>query len=690
MTNPYGPAPITAMPKPPDPELDKIFCTERYQQQENCGIRSWELGTMNHALPSSGDPQDPSFCELEVREETWCTAFSELRWFDLVPSDAYREHWTVDDDELWAELRVVIELANRIFWNHLSSSEWFQALLHGPLTKMPGERLNKDFSEHIWKMETNVFDEDDNWGEEIKALWDELQVLGFSVVWTFFDPEDPEHYGTLPEDPSPFAYTSLNKMRSKEGGKITHLASCHLSVGLVRRLLVNPTTRLDPTIFEPGLNMAEKHNARVHLAKAHAVNLLLGVHKFSDEMFDEVKKIEPFYRDERVTELGFSSDLALWGGVLSISYPTTVHEDDGPDAKPRHQQDPVIVTWRPLPIFWAASLQNELYWEGPWARYGSSSIYPDDFMATDVRYSKNASHNRVYHARMENAHEFFGEGLQGSYERTIDCMRHRQSQWRFMRPWYDREYRIWQSTPYSLINLRTAVEKFTKAAAQKDIDLETESPLYIFIVLEQMMIAAAPWLPRPVEYRAAKERLALRNRWKASATAQQIMRPEDRFFFINDFGPCQEKAEFVGGTTPILFASRGIHITGLPEAADQARRILLDYLNPEQMYLIEPGRRWPVPKALYVAMRAQLRSLLQQAWGPEGNNTWLDFTFTFPDYNASDFVILPSRQDAADNGRFHAIQHESAPAPAFPPEVYQPSPEPAQSDFLRGSALPST
>ncbi|KAK3319608.1 hypothetical protein B0T19DRAFT_467213 [Cercophora scortea] len=737
LRGPYD-ARIAGIAKPPDPELDRIFCTERYQQQVNCGIRSWELGIMNQALPGLGDPQDPGFLSIEVHPETWCTAFDKLRWFDLVPSDLYHKHWTVDDNDLWGELRVVIELTNRILWNHLASSEWFQALLHGPRTKMPGERLAENFSEHIWKMETSVFREDGGWDEEIGKLWDELQVIGQSIVWTFFDPDDPERYGSYKTESS-YAYAKLNKMTEKSEGdtdnaRVTYFASCHLNVGLVGRLLVNPVTNPDGTLSEPDLNRAERYNARVHLAKAmlhelmHAVDQLLSVQKFTDEIFKEVIKKEPFFEDERVAELGYSSEQALWGGVLLClpnwgkdqgkhggpylletlrwpddarfyGYPSTVREEDGPDATPRHQPDPLITKRRPLPTFWAASLQNELYWQGPWARYGSSSIYPDDFMATNVRYSQYNEHNRFYHARMENDREFFGEGLKGSYERTIDYMRHRQSIWRVLRPWYDQEYRRWQSTPYSLINLRAAVEKFTQAVAHKDLlsaddaiadlqrgirnalgakwltidDLETESPLYIFVVLEGLMIAAAPWMPNAID-RLAETRPPLPNRWKASASARLIVPREHRFFFVDDFKAFKAPTLLVGGYNPLSLGSKNLNINESLSHDDavKAREILI---HQASKYMVEPASRWPLPRELYNALARQINSLKRQVWGPEANNTWLDFTFTFPDYNAADFARME-----APRGKWTDIAVETT-APTAPPEVYRPSPEPAQSDL---------
>jgi len=127
---------LEAAPKPAPEKLDAVFQGERYQQRLLCGLRTWEVGSFNKWLPYGflggheaqgprGEAQNALFdtYSVQVNETAWHPVFHKSRWYDLktrikdkvpnasVADDAY---WSVDVPELWAELSVVLEMANRI------------------------------------------------------------------------------------------------------------------------------------------------------------------------------------------------------------------------------------------------------------------------------------------------------------------------------------------------------------------------------------------------------------------------------------------------------------------------------------------------------------------------------------------------------------------------------------------------
>lgn len=54
--------------------------------------------------------------ELKVDEDSWLPFFKKDRWFSTAADDSVLtgKFWSVDDPVVWKELRVVLELANRL------------------------------------------------------------------------------------------------------------------------------------------------------------------------------------------------------------------------------------------------------------------------------------------------------------------------------------------------------------------------------------------------------------------------------------------------------------------------------------------------------------------------------------------------------------------------------------------------
>jgi len=107
------------IPRPPDPDLDRLFTGERFQQN-GMGIATWEVPCMQQALPRPDGPN------LPVNESAWPSFFERERWLNLTTSPAHPTLRSViiDSPAVWAELRQCIELATRLL-SLVSETDWY-------------------------------------------------------------------------------------------------------------------------------------------------------------------------------------------------------------------------------------------------------------------------------------------------------------------------------------------------------------------------------------------------------------------------------------------------------------------------------------------------------------------------------------------------------------------------------------
>lgn len=132
------------IPAPNPLEADRLFTTERIQQQRFAGLRTWEASLLQDVKGYEGGNELVQGCmiskRLVVGEEAWYPVFRKNRWIDynvkvgesgvvcpreLGGKDAV---WSVDNEAVWGELRPCVELANRIL-RQAVRGPWYVALL---------------------------------------------------------------------------------------------------------------------------------------------------------------------------------------------------------------------------------------------------------------------------------------------------------------------------------------------------------------------------------------------------------------------------------------------------------------------------------------------------------------------------------------------------------------------------------
>ncbi len=148
------------LPTPSYSEADSLLYSERHQMELFAGLRTWEVALFNKTLhdgrPGGHQEADATSWEktkaeekdvaIKVDEASWHPIIRQDKWFDLavvvkdsvpdpIPTLGDADIWSVDTPALWEELRINLELANRIL-DRAALTPWYVARLTGRRWKL--------------------------------------------------------------------------------------------------------------------------------------------------------------------------------------------------------------------------------------------------------------------------------------------------------------------------------------------------------------------------------------------------------------------------------------------------------------------------------------------------------------------------------------------------------------------------
>ncbi|KAI0107132.1 hypothetical protein GGR51DRAFT_559466 [Nemania sp. FL0031] len=362
-------------------EKDKFFYEDGHFSGLVAGIKPWQLGPMMHCLEFSRDVIVPgghtfdAYLErathrevyerelITVNEDSWLPFFKKDRWYGTVASDQELgiNMWSVDDERIWKELRITIELANRML-NALIDErhEFLQTMLYGTLMywdqtkgKMPFNPpvpepepfakvlLSNKFSQSLWEMcrkdqpfplsHVPNFDED-AWRTRLTSLLEKLtwglgtipNAAGRTGGLTFLDMQDPT------------ILVNVDAIRSLIVDNLTLAERCSaqfsFTVTLLHELGMNHSACCVEQIFYLDLSPvmgAEKYMASgkidfVNISNFLTAHALGGSRTRSDRNIDGLNELhpedfttpEPFVDYGGSAELGYAFEKAIFGAVF--------------------------------------------------------------------------------------------------------------------------------------------------------------------------------------------------------------------------------------------------------------------------------------------------------------------------------------------------------------------------------------
>ncbi|KAK8119837.1 cytochrome b5-like Heme/Steroid binding domain-containing protein [Apiospora kogelbergensis] len=464
----------TPFPMPTLAELDRLFMGEQEQTLGLGGFKTWEFGPLNntlyggyfggHQMPRSMEDEvynEIAFDEgrLVIDESKWLPWFRRDNWWEnKIPDDIRklggRKYFSVDDDGIWNELRVCLELANRIM----------NTLIDERHPLMVAAVLN-DVDPNAPPEERRIrLDPEDSQKMSTEELRDQITRMGEDWIISSFLPDrwNISNGNTL------MGLWSLNNPQI--GSNEERVGVLGMAVYRLRALV------------EGALTPAEKCMVQFSYAKTICHESMHALFSWHTEYGQLLR--DPFINDEISREIGRSFENMIFGGHIHTA-PTSRHSRTaeswtegnmltllsepfpgrgslrygGKPADLPEMEDTNIV-----PVLWVSALLSEKFWETEVAKYGSRALKMPQYVKTTRRFKNGTTFNSPETLDVDTPLDTLRDRLRTT---TLD-FNNRHLKWIQLRPWYQEEGFKWFISPWGVDAWRSALSNFKVAHARQD------------------------------------------------------------------------------------------------------------------------------------------------------------------------------------------------------------------------------
>ncbi|KAG6363759.1 hypothetical protein INS49_008862 [Diaporthe citri] len=461
----------TGLPLPSDPELDRLFLDENYQQYDLSGYFTWQaliFDTLQQTQPM----------DMSVDETYWLPLFAKKRWYNLDRplTDGWRgtldsrlaanATFSVDEPVFWEKLSPAIELADRLM-RATVYHPFLDAILGVKATDYYPNNMQAEGLESPPVLAKN------NTPPRLsqQELLDTLERYAEKIVITFMSPT-----------------MSGNSLGSSLGITTSlpdpHLRGANNGVDFAL-LMLNPVFIW--RLLDPNESVSSKMQATFILAITMAHEMVHAIYRVRNMFVPaaEVLQDEPFYappgtRPEDsawISELGVSWEQSMIngsvverpidrdsiGGLFMLS--GDVPNNGVAQAYGRgidlasHENE----RWHAyaLPAFVAQAYGSDEFWQTHVVKYGLPALYFPKLFRTELDLY-DAGDPAI--CQLEYALKEFHPKLQEYAERANT----RQNQWSLLRPWIVDKGKEWHNSVYSQRWLRDRAVRFRVAHRQGD------------------------------------------------------------------------------------------------------------------------------------------------------------------------------------------------------------------------------
>lgn len=261
------------LPVPPSYDLDRMFLAERFQQITNDGFKAWQI-------PSLHEGTRPfSNITITVNPQKWHPIFQKHRWYDLKSPIHHTDRspsapcWSIDNPDVFAELGVCIEMANKMFAEAINT-KWMKGLLFDAEEVIRGTKLMK--CNQLTNKQAYQFGPRDNPDGPLRQEWrvrnyNETASLADRIIWTFYDGDDPDAFGFLSSKDDKFTTAFTNCVEDKDTGEF--FVAIRMNARILRALLLDLDGTERPS---ENLRTVEKHIARLQFAATVCMSPVFG------------------------------------------------------------------------------------------------------------------------------------------------------------------------------------------------------------------------------------------------------------------------------------------------------------------------------------------------------------------------------------------------------------------------------
>ncbi|KAI0543681.1 hypothetical protein F4679DRAFT_592465 [Xylaria curta] len=511
-------------------EKDRLFVAEHYLKYFLLSIPPWQLGPMTRVLQFSertfvpgghvsslyGEAHEHHLVyekeRIRVDEDSWFPFFKKERWFSSPGYEPY-DPWSVDDPEVWGELRIALELANRILNALIKDKHVFlQTLMFGRLLYWDEARyklfhdqppapspdttvlLSYDFYKSGFTKEFPGIPCDMDAVLDITEgqYRDKLCLLGEGQDWAL---ASIEHVN-----------------RSREGGR-TYTSDRNIiliNVQPIRTLITGNITLAERVTLIYGIANTILHEF------THA--LMASRSRDDDSWLNSTERIVDVYKEPYVdfapqAEMGYVMESLVFGNPLRNAIPSgpdviymATHRKTWPfpdltqssnlgQVIQGHPATAVEIKLTLVPSLWFSMILSEEFWKNDSVPRKSDNF----FHAMDYFCSRHPYHPDTDDEKYKRPPVIEGNPplTNRGVADVIANWKLREEIWNQSRAgWFDKEQEIWENSPWGNIYAREKLIEFTK---QITTPFE-EKDLYTCVDNAISLVAYVPWWGSRDEY----------------------------------------------------------------------------------------------------------------------------------------------------------------------------------------------
>ncbi|KAI0142673.1 hypothetical protein GGR57DRAFT_508750 [Xylariaceae sp. FL1272] len=513
----YGEFPNGGSAGPQDfADADSVLFEEEFQRRQLLGLKTWEAGALSRYVRFSPEsefmsgghrPEDHTPVvanilyyrdRIAVHEEGWLPLFRKDRWYDWIeskpstPEGQMGKTWSVDDPRIWAELRVSLELADRMMKAIIHEQVDNVCDSHGFATTKIKSILLKIRSFEQFCMESFAYGMMSSTCMELRLFRTRpyFSVMRHKRISRGYVGKRTAHGMIWMER---FNLLTMNTVWSMTREAVTGLTLPIDQHGATACI----TFHVGPleALTTKRLSLAERSMLHYILAITfvHELTHAIGIERrFNDNYRGTDVQIvgergldnEPFIDAVGISELGSNIEAGLFGGRLD-AYPDTdiplvITVTGYPNVKAYGARVPnswfewqdVMIRQACVTPTYISKILSEAYWNDP-----------SDLRKTANNYHRNpiiVSQSRVGNGidkpeRWGDFHIGDTRLLQeenAEDERVAEAWMQRHTHWELMRAgWYDRYKTIWDTSPWSAMfqKIRVFISKFSESYRQRDL-----------------------------------------------------------------------------------------------------------------------------------------------------------------------------------------------------------------------------
>ncbi|KAI8948342.1 hypothetical protein F4801DRAFT_557551 [Xylaria longipes] len=519
-------------------EKDRLFVSEVAFKAIFHSIQPWQLGPMTRSLrlsqrgfipgghisSLSGEAHIHRLIydteRIQVDEDSWFPFLKKNRWRSTAanePSILSGNLWSVDDPKVWEELRISLELANRILNALVKDKHIFlQTLLFGKLTywetarqelfpdQLPPPNNNSTvllsypfYKNRFAQVHPNQpCDMDPVLALTEDQYRDQLCRLGSQQDWALVDVK--------------------HESGDREGGRTYTLAGSmiFLNVGAIRPLI------------KDNITLAERLELVYHIANTvlHELSHALLASRVRDDNSHlnqlgryEYREDEPFIDFNAQAEMGYAFETALYGGAIRSAvhrgpgdtilaphkvtwpFPTLLADSSLGSVVPGHPATGAGVENRLtlIPSLWYSAMLSEDFWQNDSIPRKSDSFRIGDYFCSRTPHKPGVDEWEYKRAPVIEGNP---EQLDAGYADMVTNWKLRESLWNQSRAgWYDVEKGIWENSPWSDVPSRMRMNAFSQEM-NKPLD---QRDLILCVHETILLIGSATWIGGQQDYIAS-------------------------------------------------------------------------------------------------------------------------------------------------------------------------------------------